>query len=93
MTVKPKITAARAGAELRWTSSLPGIIGGEHSFTLAATGSGTGVVQTETFQGLLARFSGKTFANAEASFQAPQRSSQATRRSTSAPACCTGELT
>jgi hypothetical protein len=70
MTVKPKITAARAGAELRWTSSLPGIIGGEHSFTLAATGSGTRVVQTETFQGLLARFSGKTFANAEASFQA-----------------------
>lgn len=70
MTVKPKITAARPGAELRWTSSLPGIISGEHSFTLAATGSGTRVVQTETFQGLLARFSGKTFANAEASFQA-----------------------
>jgi hypothetical protein len=70
MTVKPKITAARPGAELRWTSSLPGIISGEHAFTLTPTGSGTRVVQSETFRGLLARFSGKTFTNAEASFQA-----------------------
>jgi hypothetical protein len=70
MTVKPKITAALPGTELRWTSRLPGIISGEHSFTLTATDSGTRVVQSETFQGLLTRFSGKTFANAEASFQA-----------------------
>jgi len=70
MTVKPKITAARPGTELRWTSSLPGVISGEHAFTLTATGSGTRVVQSETFRGLLARFPGKTFANAEASFQA-----------------------
>ena len=33
MTVKPKIIAAKSGAELRWTSSLPGIMSGEHSFT------------------------------------------------------------
>jgi hypothetical protein len=70
MTVKPKITVARPGTELRWTSSLPGIISGEHAFTLTATGSGTRVVQSETLRGLLARFPGKTFANAEASFQA-----------------------
>lgn len=70
MTVKPKITVARPGTELRWTSSLPGIISGEHAFTLTAAGSGTRVVQSETFRGLLARFQGKTFANAEASFQA-----------------------
>jgi hypothetical protein len=70
MTVKPKITAARPGAELRWTSSLPGIISGEHSFTLTPAGSGTRVVQDETFRGLLTRFSGRTLAQAETSFQA-----------------------
>jgi hypothetical protein len=69
-TVKPKITAVRPGIELRWASSLPGVISGEHAFTLTAVGDGTRVVQRETFRGLLARFSGKTFTNAEASFQA-----------------------
>ncbi len=70
MIVKPKIIAAKSGAELRWTSSLPGIMGGEHSFTLAPVSGGTRVVQSETFRGLLTHFSGKTFANAEASFKA-----------------------
>ncbi len=70
MTVKPKITAAQPGTELRWTSSLPGIISGEHAFTLTPVGGGTRVVQSETFRGLLARFPGKTFTNAEGSFQA-----------------------
>lgn len=70
MTVKPKITAAQPGTELRWASVLPGIISGEHAFTLTPTGSGTRLVQSETFKGLLSSFPGKTFANAEASFQA-----------------------
>lgn len=70
MTVKPKITVAQPAAELRWTSSLPGLISGEHSFTLTAAGSGTRVVQSETFKGLLTGLSGKTFSNAETSFQA-----------------------
>jgi hypothetical protein len=70
MTVKPKITVARPGTELRWASNLPGIIGGEHSFTLTQAGSGTRLVQSESFKGLLTKFPGKTFANAEASFQA-----------------------
>jgi hypothetical protein len=69
MTVKPKVTVAEPGTELRWASSLPGVISGEHSFTLSATDGGTRLVQSETFRGLLAMFSGKTFANAEASFQ------------------------
>lgn len=70
MTVKPKIVTAEPGTELRWTSSLPGIISGEHSFTLTGVNGGTRVVQSETFRGLLARFNGKTFTNAPASFQA-----------------------
>jgi hypothetical protein len=70
MTVKPKITVADPGAELRWSSSLPGIMSGEHRFVLALVDGGTRLVQSETFRGLLAAFSGKTLARAEASFRA-----------------------
>ena len=68
MTVKPKIVTAEAGVELRWASSLPGIISGDHSFALTPAGGGTQVVQTESFRGLLVPLSGKTLARAEASF-------------------------
>jgi hypothetical protein len=70
MTVKPKIVAAEPGIELRWAAGLPGIISGEHSFALSPTNAGTRLVQSESFRGLLVPFSRKTFANAEASFQA-----------------------
>jgi hypothetical protein len=70
MTVKPKITVAEPGAELRWASSLPGIMSGEHSFALTQAGGGTRLVQSETFRGILAAFSGKTLAATEASFRA-----------------------
>ncbi len=70
MTVKPKITLAEPGVELRWAASLPGIMSGEHSFALSAAESGTRLAQSETFRGLLVPFSGKTFARTEASFQA-----------------------
>jgi hypothetical protein len=69
MTVKPKITVADPGAELRWTSSLPGIISGEHSFTLTQAEGGTRLVQAETFRGLLVPLSGQTFARSEVSFE------------------------
>ena len=65
MTVKPKITVADPGAELRWTSSLPPIMSGEHSFTLTGADGGTRLTQSETFGGLLVAFSGKTLARAE----------------------------
>lgn len=70
MTVKPKITAAQPGTELRWASGLPGIISGEHAFTLIPAGNGTRLVQSESFKGPLASISRKTFANAESSFHA-----------------------
>jgi hypothetical protein len=68
MTVKPKITVAEPAAELRWESSLPGLISGEHSFVLSPADGGTKLVQSESFRGLLVPLSGKTFANAETSF-------------------------
>jgi hypothetical protein len=68
MTVKAKIVSADPGTELRWASSLPGIISGEHSFRLTAADGGTRLVQSETFRGLLVPFSGKVLARAQASF-------------------------
>ena len=73
MTIRPKLLAVQPGAELRWVSSVPGIIGGEHSFTLTAAGDGTRLVQSETFRGLLVPLSGKTIAAAEADFAAVNR--------------------
>ena len=70
MTVKPKITVADPGAELRWAAGLPGIMSGEHSFVLTTADGGTRLVQSETFRGLLVALSGKTLARAEASFRA-----------------------
>jgi hypothetical protein len=69
MTVRPRITVVRPAAELRWVSSLPGIITGEHSFVLNPADHGTRLVQSEMFRGLLVRLSGRTFARAEASFR------------------------
>ncbi|HTX26324.1 MAG TPA: SRPBCC domain-containing protein [Streptosporangiaceae bacterium] len=68
MTIRPKVLAVQPGAELRWALSLPGIIGGEHSFILTAVGDGTRVVQSETFRGLLVPLSGKAIAAAQASY-------------------------
>ena len=70
MKIRPTIIAADAGAELGWAARLPGIISGEHRFTLRSGNGGTLVVQSETFRGLLIPFSGKALARAETSFQA-----------------------
>jgi len=55
------------GVELRWAASLPGIMSGEHSFALSPAGSGTQVVPSESFRGLLVPPSGKILTRAEAS--------------------------
>jgi hypothetical protein len=73
MTIKPKLLAVQPGAELRWVGGLPGIIGGEHSFTLTAAGNGTRVVQSETFRGLLVPLSGKMLGGLEADYAALNR--------------------
>lgn len=70
MTVKARVLAAEPARELRWRSSLPGIMTGEHSFTLTPAEGGTRLVQTETYSGLLAHFSAKTISRFRASFQA-----------------------
>jgi hypothetical protein len=70
MTVKPMISIAEPGAELRWAAGLPGLIGGEHSFVLTPADGGTRLMQSETFRGLLVGFAGKNLARFEASYRA-----------------------
>jgi len=73
MTIRPKLVVVQPGAELRWVASVPGIIGGEHSFVLTEAGSGTRLVQSETFRGLLVPLAGKTITAMEADYAAVNR--------------------
>jgi len=54
-TVRPTVTAARAGEELRWLGHLGvrGLLDADHHFLLTADGDGTRLVQREHFGGLL----------------------------------------
>jgi len=72
MTIRPKLLAVQPGTELRWAASVPGIIGGEHSYILTAVG-GTRLVQSETFRGLLVPLSGKAITAIEGDFAALNR--------------------
>lgn len=70
MTVKVKVLAAEPAVQLSWVSSLPGIISGEHSFTLTPADGGTRLIQIETYRGLLGRMSAKSIRHTKASFEA-----------------------
>jgi len=68
MTIRARVRAADPAGGLRWAAGLPGIISGEHSFTLAAGGGGTRLVQSETFSGVLVPFSRRTLTAVQASY-------------------------
>lgn len=69
-TVRPKILVVDPGVELTWKATIPGLIGGIHRFELSPEGSGTRLVQSETFAGLLVPVSGPVIARAEAGYHA-----------------------
>jgi hypothetical protein len=70
MTVKVKVLTAEPATELRWVSSVIGLMTGEHSFILSPASGGTQLVQTHTYRGLFARFPPKTISRIQASFEA-----------------------
>lgn len=70
MTVKVKVLTAEPASELRWASSVLGLMTSEHSFILSPTGSGTQLVQTQTYRGMFTRFPPKTINRIQASFEA-----------------------
>ena len=51
MTVKVKVLTAEPATELRWGSSVLGIMNSEHSFILSPTSGGTQLVQIQTYRG------------------------------------------
>ncbi|WP_404380226.1 SRPBCC domain-containing protein [Knoellia locipacati] len=55
MTFRPTVIAAQPGRELRWLGRVlvPGLLDGEHSFTLEPFAGGTRLTQAERFSGVL----------------------------------------
>ena len=70
VTIHPRVTAVVPEAELRWAGRLPGLICGEHRFTLKPGNGGTLVLQSEAFRGFMVRFSDRALERAETGFQA-----------------------
>ncbi|WP_353952446.1 SRPBCC domain-containing protein [Knoellia sp. S7-12] len=60
MTFTPTVLAAEPGKELRWLGRVfvPGLLDGEHSFTLTPIPGGVRLTQSETFSGALVPFFG-----------------------------------
>lgn len=55
MTLRPGLVEVDAPRELRWRGQLgmPGVMDAEHTFILQPQGSGTRLIQHETFRGIL----------------------------------------
>jgi hypothetical protein len=70
MTAKVKVLTAEPAAELRWVSSVLGLMRSERSFTLSPAGGGTRLVQAGTYRGLFARFPAKTIVRIQDGFEA-----------------------
>lgn len=70
-TIRPRVTVAQPGAELRLLGRLPVVFSGEHSFALSPIDADTHtkVVQSETYRGLVAPFIGKTIAATQIEFE------------------------
>jgi hypothetical protein len=70
LTARVKVLTAEPAAELRWVSSVLGVMRSERSFTLSPAGGGTRLVQAGTYRGLFARFPAKTISRIEGGFEA-----------------------
>jgi hypothetical protein len=70
ITVKVKVLTAEPATELRWVSSVLGLMTSEHSFILSPTSGGTQLVQTQTYRGWFTRFPPKTINRIRVSFEA-----------------------
>jgi hypothetical protein len=70
-TIRPRVTVARPGTELRLLARLPVVFGGEHSFALSPIDADTRteVVQSEIYRGLVVPFIGKTIAATQIEFE------------------------
>jgi hypothetical protein len=69
MTVKVKVLTAEPATELRWVSSVLGLMTSNRSFTLSPASGGTLLMQTGSYQGLFSRFAHKTVSRIQVSFE------------------------
>ncbi|GAA3532550.1 SRPBCC domain-containing protein [Nonomuraea rosea] len=71
MVFKPEVLAAEPGKVLRWVGHLivPGLFDGTHQFLLTPTPTGTHLVQSESFKGLLVPFLGKMLEGTARNFE------------------------
>jgi len=69
-TMRPVVTEAEPGRVLEWLGSagIKGIFDGRHRFDLAEIESGTRLVQSEQFSGVLVPLLGRLLANTEKNF-------------------------
>ncbi len=70
MTAKVKVLTAEPAAELRWVSSVLGLMKSERSFTLSPAEGGTLLVQTGDYRGMFTRFPAKTIGRIQDGFEA-----------------------
>ncbi|MGI9607949.1 MAG: SRPBCC family protein [Acidimicrobiales bacterium] len=65
MTIRPTVTAADPGETFEWLGRLgvPGVFDGRHRFELHPTATGTRLVHSESFNGVLVRFMRKMVDN------------------------------
>jgi hypothetical protein len=70
MTVKVKVLTAEPATELRWVSSVLGLMTSKRSFRLSPANGGTRLMQTQTYRGLFTRFPPKTVIRIQTSFDA-----------------------
>jgi hypothetical protein len=70
MTVRVKVLTAEPGAELRWVSSVLGLMTSERTFILNPADGGTRLTQAGTYRGLFTRFPPKTIARIHDGFEA-----------------------
>lgn len=72
VSFRPTVLAAEPGRLLRWKGRfvLPGLFDGTHDFELTASATGTRVVQSEAFSGVLVPFLGRMISDTEQNFTA-----------------------
>lgn len=72
MTFRPTVLTAEPGRSLCWKGRLivPGVFDGIHEFELTPAGTGTRLVQSEDFSGILVPFLGKMIKDTEDDFRA-----------------------
>jgi hypothetical protein len=73
VTIRPRVTFAEPGVELRLVGRVPGLFSGEHRFVLRPSGQGTHLEQSETYRGPIVAFLSGAIRASRTSFETSNR--------------------